>query len=130
VSAALTIKSEAKFTSWVLKSARERGWLAAHLSNHKIVRRPDGPVAVADRNSAGFPDVVLVHETYGTHFAELKMPTGRLRPEQIEWLRRLRASGQNVYVFWPKDVDAIVELLESGSTPQLSLELLARKAKS
>ena len=56
--------SERKFTTWVLKEARARGWVAAHFgSSQKIIRTRDrGPISIPDKDAAGFPDLVLVRE--------------------------------------------------------------------
>jgi hypothetical protein len=121
-------KNERVFTSWALKRARERGWLSAHLSNMRVVRRPGGDVfAVPDKDADGFPDLVLVHEHFGLVFAELKMPGRKPDEAQLGWLRALRSAGANVHVFYPRDVESIVELLDTGMTPQLSFDLLQRE---
>lgn len=117
-------ESERDFTRWVLKEARSRGWLAAHLGNVQIRRGHGGiPVPVPDPDAKGFPDLVLVHDQLGVVWAELKMPDrggrpGALRPEQIVWLRALRATGETVYVWGPSDQNEIADVLDgerSGS---------------
>lgn len=112
-------KNERDFTSWALKEARARGWLAGHLSNMRVVRRPpaapgQAPLirAIPDRDAAGFPDLVLVHPEHGLVFAELKMPGRRPDPEQIEWLRALRSAYARVFVWDTADQDEIVEVLD------------------
>jgi hypothetical protein len=119
-------KDERDFTRWVLHEARSRYWLAAHLGNVQIVRGKGGiPVAIPDKDAAGFPDLVLVHHDHGVIWAELKMPTkagkpGRLRQEQIIWLATLREAHERVYVWGPDDQREIEEVLDGNmSTARL-----------
>lgn len=123
----MTFANEREFTRWVLKQARARGWLAGHLSNMTVVRRRDGQtLAVPDRNADGFPDLVLVHPAYGLVFAELKMPGRKPDEAQLRWLIGLRRTGVAVHVWWPRDVDEIVDLLEGrGASTLLFVEAQA-----
>lgn len=111
-------ESERDFTRWVLHEARSRYWLAAHLGNVQIVRGKGGiPVAIPDKDAAGFPDLVLIHTEHGVVWAELKMPdasgrTGKLRPEQVVWLSALREAGERVYVWGPGDQHEIADVLD------------------
>ena len=115
-------KSERVFTNWVLKQARARGWRAAHLENMRVVRTPDGPRAVANRDATGFPDVVLVHSAHGLIFLELKMPGRKPSREQLDWLEHLRrVGGVRCWLFYPRDVETIVYLLDHGTTAQLEI---------
>lgn len=113
----MTFATEREFTVWALKQARERGWLAGHLSNHRVVHRPpkgDKPAqtfAAPDPDAAGFPDLVLVHERHGVVFVELKMPKRKPDTRQLAWLTALRGH-VDVYVWWPDDVDEIIEVLD------------------
>ncbi len=50
----------------------------------------------------GFPDLVLVGS--GVLYRELKTDAGRLRPEQVVWLRELKAAGQDADVWRPADL--------------------------
>jgi hypothetical protein len=107
---------ERDFTRWVLREARSRGWMAAHLGNVQIVRGKGGiPVAIPDKDAAGFPDVVMVHPQHGVVWTELKMPdrSGRLaKPSdaQLRWLFALRECGEHVYIWGPSDQFEIVEI--------------------
>jgi len=114
-------KNERVFTNWFLKQARARGWKAAHLETMRVVRTPNGPRAVANADATGFPDVVLVHETHGLIFAELKMRYRKPDAAQLAWHDALRAAHIPVYVFYPADIEAIVWLLDSGGVPQMEL---------
>ncbi len=104
--------NERAFTAWALKQARSRGWLGGHLSNMRVVRRKVGVFAIPDKDAAGFPDLVLVHPSLGVVWIELKMPDGRLKPEQVVWLRALRESGQRVFVFYPAQQDDLLAVLD------------------
>lgn len=106
-------ENERDFTRWVLGEARSRGWLAAHLSNHRVVRRPDGELrAVADRDATGFPDFVGLHPDHGELIAELKMPGNKPDEKQLAWLVAYRAAGRAVFVWYPRDHDEVLEVLE------------------
>lgn len=111
--------NERAFTAWALKQARARGWLGGHLSNMRVVRRQVGVFAIPDKDAAGFPDLVLVHPLHGLAWIELKMPNGRLKPEQIVWLRALRAAGQRVFVFYPHEQDDLLAVLDGLPTQSL-----------
>jgi len=110
-------ENERAYTAWALKQARSRGWLGGHLSNMRVVRRKVGVFAVPDKDAAGFPDLVLVHPTYGVLWIELKMPGRKLDVEQVRWLKALRAAGERVFVFYPLQQDELVALLD-GEQPQ------------
>ncbi len=49
----------------------------------------------------GFPDLVLVRKV--VIYAELKSKTGRLTPEQKQWLDALTNAGQDCRVWRPTD---------------------------
>jgi len=113
--------NEREFTRWALKQARERGWVAGHLSNMMIVRRRDGQTfAVPDKDADGFPDLVLVHPQHGLVFAELKMPGRKPDVAQLRWLVALREAGCRVYVWSTNDQDEIVMVLDG--LPSLRLD--------
>lgn len=99
---------EADFQKNVLDLAHMRGWIVAHFrgvfdANAKRWMTPVGA------DGKGFPDLVLVRER--VIFAELKSKTGRLRPDQVTWLDRLRDTGAEVYVWRPKDLEDISIIL-------------------
>ena len=55
------------------------------------------------RNRAGFPDLVVCGSA-GFLFRELKTETGRLRPEQLDWLSRLEQGGADAAIWRPSDL--------------------------
>jgi hypothetical protein len=110
---------ENAFTSWALKQARLRGWRAAHLPTMRPVRRGVSFVAVPVKEGKGFPDLVLVHPVFGVVWIELKMPAGRLKPDQVDWLVALRDAGQRVFVFKPQHQDDLLAVLDGSTTQTL-----------
>lgn len=109
-------KNEKEFTRWLLGEATSRGWKAAHLETHTIVRRPGGTFVVPSKYATGFPDIVAVHPQHGGFFAELKMPRDRVgkrkvTPEQLSWILALHAAGQRVHVWYPDDQNEILDVL-------------------
>ena len=79
-------------------------WL--HLKVYHVSRSDKGIVS-----SKGFPDLVIAGPM-GTVFAELKSQTGRVRPEQQEWLSLLARSNDHVYVWRPADWPYIEQTLK------------------
>lgn len=68
------------------------------------------------RSPSGFPDLVIVGAR--TIFVELKSDTGRVTKAQGEWLRDLAASGQETYVWRPKDwIEALATLRSLWPAP-------------
>lgn len=106
-------ENERELVRWAVAEARDKGWLAvAFDAPMRIVRKPGGPIAIPNKDAAGFPDVVLVHPTHGLVFIEFKLdPKSPLKPEQVVWLRALAAAGQRVYVFRAHEQAAILSLL-------------------
>ena len=52
---------------------------------------------------AGFQDAIMVHPDKGVIFAVIKQEKGILRTDQKLWIDRLRAAGQDVYVWKPSN---------------------------
>lgn len=66
----------------------------------------------SDRSPKGFPDYVCARfDPPGFFFAELKTATGKLTPEQVTWVALLEATGQEVHVFRPADLEEIAARL-------------------
>lgn len=84
--------SEARFLRAILDRANRLGLLAFHCYDSRHA------------TGAGFPDLVLTGNG-GTIYRELKTDTGRLHPEQLEWLRRLRSGGQDADVWRPAELN-------------------------
>jgi hypothetical protein len=98
---ALPPQTELSFMNQVVKLAELLGWRCYH------TLRSEG-------SAAGFPDLVLVrarHPKPRVIFAELKSDRGRLTDDQRAWLLELRASGQEAYLWAPRNWSAITKLL-------------------
>ena len=92
-------KTEKQFTNAVREYAVLKGWLYYHTYDSR-------------RSDRGFPDCVFVRDGRVV-FAELKIPRGKLSAYQMEWLVELnQAECAEVYLWFPKDWDAIEEVLE------------------
>ncbi len=90
-------ESEAHFQAAIVDLARRLGWLVYHTHDSR-------------RSQAGFPDLFMVRGEHALA-AELKSATGRLSPEQTEWIARLRMAGIDAHVWRPADKAKIVEIL-------------------
>ncbi len=96
--------SEKEFQSQVITYAKLRQWKVASFRKVRV-QRNDGstywetPVAA---DGAGWPDLVL---TRGKRklAVELKVPPNKPTAEQVEWLASLRATGDETYIWYPKD---------------------------
>lgn len=79
---------EADLQTLIIELAKVRGWLLWR-DNY------------SQRNRPGWPDLVLCRRGR-LLFLELKSETGRVRPEQAEWLEALRlVTGVEVHVVRP-----------------------------
>jgi hypothetical protein len=109
------IADEQSFQTCVLEVARLAGWRTLHILP---ARRADGswrtPVG---GDGKGWPDLTLVRPPR-LLFVELKSENGKLRPEQRDWLDRLRLLPQaEVYLWTPRDWDELVDVL-TGLRPR------------
>ena len=90
--------SERAFQAHVERVARLFGWRQYHTHDSR-------------RSSPGFPDLVLVRNGE-LCFLELKTETGRVRPEQREWLEELeKVPGIVARIIRPSDWQELEELL-------------------
>lgn len=89
--------------------AELHGWRVYHAPDNRPVRAASGRTYVQKVN-AGFPDLVLVKPPR-LLMIELKTTTGRVSPEQKEWLRDLDQSGVEVAVWRPADLNQILRIL-------------------
>jgi hypothetical protein len=105
----LRIVKEREWQNLVIQLATSMGWKHYHPPDNKPI---NGRI---QKIVAGFPDLVLVKDGR-LIFAELKRETGRLSPEQIEWLRELEACGTEAYVWKPSQLQEVKETLAKKST--------------
>jgi hypothetical protein len=117
-------ESEREFTRWVINEAATRGWKSAHFGNTvKIVRKRDGTTkTIADRDAAGFPDLVLARERLLC--AELKLSPNKPTANQISWLEALRDAGVETHVWNEQQQAEIVRTLEARISPKRLARLL------
>lgn len=100
--------TEEKFLEQIISLARIYGWKVAHF---RPAMTKWGWRTAVSGDGKGFPDCVLV-KTGRMIFAELKSDTGKLSPEQVEWLRILGLKmGIEVYIWRPSDFNDIVGIL-------------------
>lgn len=94
--------SERDFQRRVVELAVRHGWRVFHVHNSR-------------RSEPGWPDLAICRPG-ALILAELKTDTGKLRPEQTEWLELLRTvPGLTVRLWRPSDWAAVVtELTEGG----------------
>ena len=75
---------------------------------------------VGDAQTTGYPDMTIAGpstDPEGTViWAELKSRTGKLEPEQVEWLDQL--TRHRAYVWIPDDLEIITRIAESGLHPE------------
>lgn len=92
------VVSERDFQAQILHLARLAGWRSYHTFDSR-------------RSTKGFPDLCLVRPPMIV-FAELKSETGKLRPEQREWLDALsRVPGVAAKLWRPSDFEEIQTML-------------------
>ena len=96
-----SFRTEEAFQQWVINAAVQLGW-ARELIYH--TRNSRG-------STAGFPDLVLCRPPR-LIWAELKQPGRELIEAQELWAWALKESGQEVYAWWPADMDTILETLK------------------
>lgn len=104
----MTKASEAGFLTAVLQYAKLCGWRTAHFRPALTSR---GWRTAVQGDGKGFPDLVLVRAGRIV-FAELKMPRGRLSPEQVAWMDALKQTPFEIYVWTPDDWPEIEKVLK------------------
>lgn len=93
------------------------GWTVAHFRAAQTGR--GWRTAVAG-DGAGFPDLVLIKVGSGsgrTIFAELKKEKEKPSPEQQMWLDLLYDAGNEVFLWFPSDIEEIQKILEPRTPP-------------
>lgn len=94
----LLAMSETDYYEQVRHLAQLFGWLIYHTYDSR-------------RSYAGFPDTVLVRPPRIV-YAELKREDGRVTKEQWAWFDALKASGAEVYIWRPSDLETgVIETL-------------------
>ncbi len=89
--------TERELQDAIIEVAKLTGWMVYHTWR-------------SDHSPAGFPDLVLVRDGR-LIFAELKSAKGKLTVNQRQWLRALERAGQEVYVWYPADLDDAIRII-------------------
>jgi hypothetical protein len=109
---------EDPFQAEIIKLACLFGWRIFHVSDSRREVRGRGvSYLVGDKLAAGWPDLTLAHRRRGLFAVrELKSNTGRVEPEQREWLETLTACGVDAGIWRPRDwAELIVPFLTNTS---------------
>ena len=104
--------SERLFQRQVIDIAQMYGWV----SHHVPPMRYNGKNPLANNwgtgGLAGMPDLTLISlRGKGIIYAELKSNTGKLSAHQVKVLDLLHTNGAEVYVWRPRDLEAIAKRL-------------------
>ncbi len=102
--------SEAVLQTQVIHLAKFRGWRVMH--SRPALNR-SGRWSTPIQGHKGFPDLVLARSGV-VLFVELKAKTGRLSPDQTQWLDELAGPDTYVFVWRPADWDEIERILHHG----------------
>lgn len=114
-------QTERSFQAQVIRAAELLGWRVRHdsatnqrqtcASCHAMLRCAScGTEPRIIRNAAGMLDLLLIRRPRVV-WAELKSDRGKLTDEQLTMLTELRASGQEAYLWKPKDWPTIERIL-------------------
>lgn len=104
--------TEAEFLDQVIKFAKLHGWRVTHFRTVRVQRK-DGTVyyqTPVQADGAGFVDLLLARER--VVYAEVKTDKGRLESKQRDWMEILKETGQEVYVWRPRDWTDIQKCLQ------------------
>lgn len=93
--------SERALQNMIIQVATLLGWKTYHTFDSR-------------RSSPGWPDLVLC-KAPRLLIRELKTEHGRLRAEQLHWLKALQDCGMDAKVWRPSDWEEIVQTLQGHS---------------
>ena len=99
--------TEADFLGQVIDLARLLGYRVAHFRPAMTARGWRTPVS---GDGAGFPDLVLVGRGR-VIAAELKREVGAVTADQQAWLDAFAAAGIEAFVWRPRDLERIADVL-------------------
>ena len=91
--------SEKELQSVVMESLRWMGWKCYHTHDSR-------------RSEPGFPDLVAVKGSR-IMYVEFKSESGTVKASQVEWLKALTRSNNEVYLVRPSTQDAFMENVNS-----------------
>lgn len=104
--------TEREFQNTVIDMARLLGWKVAHFRPAQTSQGWRTPV---EADAKGFPDLVLVRERIV--YLELKSATGKVTPEQADWIAAINAADGTALVVRPTDIDKIEHALKKRMPP-------------
>ena len=108
--------TETELLNTVTEIFEVQGCRAFHVNDSRREVNEDGRrKLVGDAQAAGYPDLTIAGVRQTVIWAELKSRTGKLEPEQVEWLDDLPP--HQAYVWKPDDLDVIARIAESGLHP-------------
>lgn len=99
--------SEAVFTQQIIELARWHKWRVMH--QRPAMTKKGWRTAI--QGHAGFPDLLLLRYKR-VIMAELKSATGRVTPEQDDWLTAAVNAGIEIYIWRPRDIEEIERILK------------------
>ena len=102
--------TEKEFQQQIVDTARLLGWKVFHDFDSR-------------RSTPGLPDLFLVRDR--CVWLEVKTETGRLSPEQADWIAAINAAGGTALVVRPSQWDEIVHSLKKRVQPIQSGEVAA-----
>lgn len=102
--------TEREWQAQVVDAARLMGWRVYHTHDSR-------------RSAPGWPDLALVRDRLV--MAELKTQTGRVSPEQQQWLALLDAAGVETHLWRPSDLDEVLAVLKRRNSSPTSQEVIA-----
>ena len=102
--------TEREWQAQVVDAARLMGWRVYHTHDSR-------------RAAPGWPDLALVRDRLV--MAELKTETGRVSPEQQQWLALLDAAGVETHLWRPSDLDEVLAVLKRRNSSPTSQEVIA-----
>lgn len=106
--------TEAQWQTQVVGIARQYGWECFHAPDNK-------PGAGGRRQTItpGWLDLAILGHSRAL-FVELKSEKGRVRPEQVVVMQKLRAAGCEVSLWRPSDLPTVLAVL---GPPQIRLDV-------
>ena len=108
--------TETELLNTVTEIFEAHGYRAFHVNDSRREVSVGGRrTLVGDAQATGYPDLTIAGVSGTVILAELKSRTGKLEPEQVEWLDRL--TPHQAYVWKPDDLDIIAKVAESGLHP-------------
>ncbi len=94
---------ESELLTYATAQLKKSGLVYWRVSNGPVLHQLGGKMVMKKSNIKGFPDMAGVFPNGRLWCIELKTPTGRLSPEQTDWITRLNMSGAMAVVLRSKE---------------------------